>query len=88
MIVNMISYRRKKKPQCYFLHRNLRAAAVGHFFTYSQNDTLRPCIHRMFPCGVCPCESVTRSNDGGRNSTTSQHTTIQPLIDKSLSQTL
>ncbi len=42
---------------------------------------LRPCIYRMFPSGVCPCESVTRSDNGGRNSTTSQHTTIPPLID-------
>ncbi len=37
----------------------------------------RPCIHySMFPCA-----SVTRSDDGGRNSTCSQHTTIPPLID-------
>ncbi len=41
---------------------------------------VRPCIHKMFPCGVCPCASVTRSDDGGRNSTTTQHTTIPPLL--------
>ncbi len=33
---------------------------------------------------VCPCASVTRSDDGGRNTTTSQHTTIPPPIGYSL----
>ena len=44
------------------------------------NCTFRPCIHRMFPCGVGPCASVTRSDDGGCKSTISQHTTIPLLI--------
>ncbi len=47
----------------------------------------RPCIHRMFPCGVCPCASVTRSDDGGRNSTTSQHTTTPPPVTSNFDMT-
>ena len=31
------------------------------------SQPVRPCIHRMFPCGMCPCASVTRSDDGGCN---------------------
>ncbi len=33
---------------------------------------VRPCIHRLFPCDMFPCGVVTRSDDGGRNCTTSQ----------------
>ena len=30
---------------------------------YLYNDNLRPCIHRLFPCGVCPCSLLTRHTD-------------------------
>ena len=33
---------------------------------------LRLCIHRLFPCDLFPCTAVTRSDDGGRDRTTSQ----------------
>ncbi len=33
---------------------------------------MRPCIHSLFPCDLFPCAVVTRTDDGGRNHTTSQ----------------
>ena len=33
---------------------------------------VRPCIHKLFPCELFRYAAVTRSNDGGRDRTTSQ----------------
>ena len=43
-------------------HWNLDTAKTPVFILNLQ-QYLRSCIHRMFPCGVCPCSLVTRNTE-------------------------
>ena len=35
----------------------------GHMEHLNLASFLRPCIYRLFPCGVCPCSLATRQRD-------------------------